>query len=65
MSEETDMPPQKFKVGQIVVMKSVKQQLPFRILAVRSEYGEWFYAWNKKNYAAEHMLREQTPEEKG
>jgi hypothetical protein len=53
----------KFHVGQIVVMKSVKKKLPFRIVALMEKDGEWFYAWNRKNYAAEHMLRELTDSE--
>jgi hypothetical protein len=55
----------KFKVGQIVVMQSMKKQLPFRILDKMQVGDEWHYAWNKKNYAAEHMLRELTENEKG
>ena len=54
----------KFKVGQIVAMKSGKQ-LPFRILDVRDEDHGWFYAWNRKNYAAESMIRSLTDEEIG
>ena len=54
----------KFKVGQIVVMNSVKKQLPFRILAMEWNDG-WFYAWNSKNYASEGMIRKCTPEEIG
>ena len=57
-------PEPKFKVGQIVVMKSLKRELPFRIIGTIYEDG-WFYRWNSRNYAAEHMLREQTPAEKG
>lgn len=63
MMEERPKP--KFKVGQIVVMKSVKRQLPFRILGTVLEGGEWYYRWDRKNHAAEHMLRELTAEEKG
>lgn len=44
----------KFKVGQIVVM--VNKAMPFRILAMEWRDG-WFYAWSKKNYAAESMIR--------
>lgn len=55
----------KFKVGQIVVMKGLKKQLPFRILEiVRNEYGI-FYRWDRKNCAAESMIRELTEDEKG
>jgi hypothetical protein len=60
-----DRPQPKFKVGQIVVMRGLKKQSPFRILRVIwSDYG-WFYAWDKKNCAAEAMIRELTSEEKG
>ncbi len=54
----------KFKVGQIVIMRSVKKNLPFRITEVIWNDG-WFYRWNKNNAASEYMLRELTPEEKG
>lgn len=54
----------KFKVGQIVVLKNVRKQLPFRVLGMTWESG-WYYQWNKKNFAAESMLRELTAEEKG
>lgn len=55
----------KFKVGQVVVMKSLKKELPFRILEVVESEGEWFYGWNRRDLASEHMLRELTAEEKG
>lgn len=55
----------KFKIGQIVVAKNMKQQRPFRILGTTWGEGEWFYQWNRNNYAAEHMLRELTLEEIG
>ncbi len=60
-----DRPEPKFKVGQVVVMESVKKQLPFRILFV--EWGDpgWFYGWNSKNAAAESMIRKLTPQEVG
>lgn len=61
ISEKTEP---KFKIGQIVMMKSLKKPLPFKILGLMWEDG-WFYQWNKKNYAAEYMLRGLTPEEKG
>lgn len=61
----SDKPEPKFKVGQVVVMKSVKKELPFRILRVEYFAGDWCYAWDSKNYAAEHMLRKLTPEEAG
>jgi hypothetical protein len=55
----------KYKVGQIVVVKSIKKETPFRILAAEWNNGGWFYAWNSKNYASEDMIRNLTPEEKG
>ncbi len=56
----------KFKVGQIVVMKGLKKEPPFRILSVLFDpIGGWAYRWDRKNYASEAMLRELTPEEKG
>lgn len=57
-------PEPKFKQGQIVVMNG-KKQLPFRILKVHWFEDSWYYEWNRKNAAAEHMLRELTAEEKG
>ena len=54
----------KYKIGQIVVVKSVKKELPFRILNIRWDYG-WYYQWNKNNYASEGMLRELSTREKG
>ncbi len=54
----------RFKVGQVVVMKSLKRELPFRIIGIRWEDG-WYYQWNQNNYASERMLRELTPHEKG
>lgn len=54
----------KFKVGQIVVMKSLKRGLPFRIISRRWEDG-WYYQWNRNNFASEGMIRELTPQEKG
>lgn len=55
----------KYAVGQIVVVKSLKHQPPFRILAVKYELDEWFYQWNRNNFASEGMLRPLTNEEKG
>lgn len=60
----TERPEPKFKVGQVVAMAGLKKQLPFKILAAIWDDG-WFYAWSRKNYAAEHMIRELTAEEKG
>jgi hypothetical protein len=61
MNEKTEP---KFRVGQVVMMKSLKKPLPFQIRGMIWEDG-WFYQWNKKNYAAEHMIRDLTLEEKG
>jgi hypothetical protein len=61
---DDDRPEPKFKVGQIVVMNSLKKQLPFRIQSVTWYYG-WNYAWNRKNYASESMIRKLTPDEYG
>lgn len=47
----------KFRVGQIVVMTSLKREMPFRIIAIEGEEGEWFYAFNKSNFIAETSLR--------
>ena len=60
----TDKAEPKYKVGQIVVMKNLKKQLPFRIIGVAWDDG-WYYQWNRNNYAAEGMIRELTLEEKG
>jgi hypothetical protein len=54
----------KFKIGQIVVMNSLKRQLPFRIIGMKYEDG-WYYQWNKNNYASEGMIRKLTPDEVG
>ncbi|MFA5049051.1 MAG: hypothetical protein WC516_08560 [Patescibacteria group bacterium] len=54
----------KYKVGQIVVLKSVKKEPPFRILSIQWNDG-WFYQWNRDNFASEGMLRELTDIEKG
>lgn len=60
-----DQKESKFKVGQIVVMKSPNKPIPFRILGMMYEFNEWYYQWNRKNYAAEHMIRALTLEEIG
>jgi hypothetical protein len=54
----------KYKIGQIVVIKSIKKELPFRILNIKWDDG-WFYQWNRNNYASEGMLRELNTKEKG
>lgn len=55
----------KFKVGQIVIIKSGNRAIPFRILGMMYEYDEWYYQWNRKNFAAEHMIRSLSIEEIG
>ena len=60
----TEKPKPKFKVGQVVMM-TMRGEQPFKILAVREDDGHSFYAWNRNNYASEHMIRALTPEEKG
>ena len=65
MMAEPSRPEPKFNLGEIAVMKHRTRCLPFKIMALTFEAGEWFYQWNRKNYAAEHMLRKQTPEERG
>lgn len=59
-----ERPESRFKVGQVVAMTKMKNQPVFRIQAMHYDDG-WFYAWNRKNFAAEHMIRELTPEEEG
>ena len=54
----------KFKVGQIVVLMSIRSQPSFRIKEVIWEDG-WFYKYNRNNAVSESMLRELTLEEKG
>ena len=61
MSKDTEP---KFKVGQIVVLTTIKKELPFRIFDRYWNDG-WFYFWNRKNAAAESMLRELNSTEKG
>lgn len=55
----------KFKVGQVVVVTSIKIPLPIRIREVVKQDDEWFYAFDKKYLFPEHMLRELTPKENG
>lgn len=54
----------KYKIGQIVVLKSVKKESPFRILDIQWNDG-WYYQWNRDNFASENMIRELTDIEKG
>lgn len=67
MTPPTPRPEPKFKEGQIVVLRNPRRKLPFRIQKViwGDEAREWFYAWNRSNYAAEHMIRALTDEEIG
>jgi len=60
-----DRPEPKFKVGQIVVLTSIKKEMPFRILFVEWGMGDWFYGFNSKNAVAESSIRKVTPEEVG
>lgn len=55
----------KFQVGQIAILKHSKKILPFVILEAIWEEGGWFYRWNSRNAASEHMIRELTPQEVG
>lgn len=54
----------KYKAGQVVIMKSVRRELPFRIISLQWENG-WYYQWNTNNFASESMIRELTAQEKG
>lgn len=60
--EEKTIP--KFKVGQVVIMASIKSQNPFRIKEMMWDDG-WWYAWNRRDFASESMIRCLTPEEVG
>lgn len=61
MSEKTEP---KFQVGQIAVLNHSKKTLPFVILEAIWNDG-WFYKWNSRNAASEHMVRGLTPQEVG
>jgi len=67
MSSErgSERPPPKFEVGQIVMMTNLKKPRPFKVVdrMWNHRFGGWWYAWNRKNYAAETMLRAQTKAE--
>lgn len=65
MTKPTAEPPAKFKVGQVVALKRSEKFACFKILEAEyfSDHNEWFYRWNRKNWAAESMLRELTPQE--
>lgn len=54
-----------YKIGQVVMLRSLKAALPFKVLGMIYEHDEWYYRWDRKNYAAEHMIRELTLEEMG
>lgn len=52
----------KFRVGQVVIMASLKKELPFRIVSAYWEEG-WFYGYNSKNCVSEDMIRTLKSEE--
>ena len=56
-------PTPKFHVGQVVVMTSIKKELPFRIVSIEPVEDGWFYGWNSKNFVAESSVRKLKPEE--
>jgi site-specific DNA-cytosine methylase len=62
-----NMKESKFNVGEVVVIKSMAKLPVFRILhKIYDENSDsWSYAWDKRNYAHEGMLRKLTDEEKG
>jgi hypothetical protein len=60
-----DRPEPKFKKGQIVVLTSIKKEMPFRILFVEWSMGDWFYGFSPRNAVAESSIRKVTPEEVG
>jgi hypothetical protein len=62
---EQDRPEPMFSVGQIAVMKSLKREMPFRVTSVDWIDGDWFYGWDSKNVAHQHMVRKATLEEIG
>jgi hypothetical protein len=55
----------KFNVGQVVIWESTKRAFAFKIIGRLENMGEWYYQWDKRNSAAESMLRALTDEEKG
>ena len=55
----------KFKVGQVVILTSIKKEMPFRITFVERSMGEWFYGFNRRNAVAESSIRKLLPEEIG
>lgn len=59
-----ERPAPKFKVGQIVVLTSLKKAMPFRILAIEW-YDGWFYAFGRRSFVAETSIRKLTEEEVG
>ena len=65
MSDTSDRPEPKFKIGQVVVLNSIKRKMPFRIVSVEFNDGDWFYGWNTRNAVHESMIRKLTPEEVG
>ncbi len=56
----------RFHVGQVVAMKHATRTATFKILGVMWEDDAgWYYQWNKRNWAAESLLRSLTLEECG
>ena len=58
MDNEGDRPQPKFRIGQVVIMESLKRPMPVTILDIMWHDG-WFYRFNRRNWASEHMLGEQ------
>ena len=58
----------RFKVGQVVMWHrskhGKKRDVPLQILAETNVEGVYFYQINKRNWLAEHMLRELSEGEK-
>jgi hypothetical protein len=52
-----------YKTGQVVAIKTAKGEPVFRILEVMREDDGNFYRWDKRNWAAESMLRPLTEAE--
>lgn len=64
MADEAVKTEPKYAVGQVVILASGKKNIPFRILAMEWDAG-WFYAYNRRNYVAESMIRLLTDDETG
>ena len=63
--QQEQRPAPRFKIGQVVVVVSVKKQPMFRIGNHIWHEGEWNYEFQRKQFAAEHMLRPLSSEEIG